>query len=244
MTTFSQAIDKLVIESARQDLRLSIETWMNQTIRDVHAANVPGQQAMPVKFGANLIENIIATTSDNMYVWPIPNRNRHQLLIAAYYPDVDKYAHLVTPGTINLGSQEVDYPYIVYRSGDNYVFDGYGETGSQIQLAYYEYPKRLIYYVSTINNRPATYDDATELYTYNTTYNPNIPPNDHDAALALTTNWLLERWEDLIMQGTRSKIYNRTADDIRAKSSYSAYMEQRPVMVAAESMEFIGFYRG
>lgn len=242
MTTFSQACDVLIAETARRDLVSSIPTWMNQTIRDVHAIGVGGAQAMPVKFAANLIEAALTANTDNAYVWSIPNQTRHQFLIAAYYPDQDKYAHLTTPGTINIDTDSVDAAYTVYRSGDNYVFDGYGQTGSEIDVAYYEYPKRLVYY-PTGDTRPCTYDVESETFAYNTIYNPDTPPNTHEQAQFLCTNWLLQRWEDLIMQGTRAKLYNRTDDMTRAKASYSMYMEQRPVMVAAESMEFIGFYR-
>lgn len=244
-TTFSQAIDMVALELGRQDSKPALVSYMNQTIRDVHVTNYAGGQSTPLKFGANLIENVLTANLDDNYVWPIPNMTRHQLLVAVYYPDIGKYAHPTGAGTKLLENGEnLDDGLNVYRSGDNYVFSGYGATGSQIQVAYYEYPRRLKYYASNANPAaPAVYNEDTETWTYNAPYNTGIPA-DEEIARNLCTNWLLMRWQDLIMQGTRAKMYGRLADNDKARVAYSSFEASRPGMAAVESNEFLGFYTG
>lgn len=242
MTTFSQAIDTVIAEIQRPDLLQACQSWLNQTIREMHFTNTPGQVPMPAKYGANLIEDVLVANVDDGYVWTVPNMTRHQMLIAAYYPDQDKYAHISSPGTQFIDPNSVDAPYTVYRSGDSYVFGGYGQTGSQIFVAYYEYLPRLVYYPPTLNTRPCTWDEATETFAYNPTYGVN--PTTKAQAEAMCTNWMLQRWPDLCLQGLRSKAYNRNGDEVKGKTAFSSYENSRPTLLNTESMEFIGFYRG
>jgi hypothetical protein len=154
-----------------------------------------------------------------------------------------KYAHITDPATIFLDSDSVDAPYSVYRSGDNYVFNGYGGAGATIQLAYYEYPRRLKYYKND-TTRPAMYDEDLESWSYQAPYSADIAPNNKAKAQDLTTNWILMRWEDLVLAGVRAKAYSRAGDQDRSRAAYSIFENSRSTFIAAESMEFIGFYRG
>ncbi len=235
MTSFSQAVDLVMTELARPDLKTTIPTYLNQTLRELHFT--PGQGAMPVAFGENRWEQEVIADTEEAYVWPIPHITRHQYLAAVWYADMGKYAKAADPSLLYI-DDSLNAEYNFYRSGANYVFNGFGGIGSRIQLSWFEYVPRLTYYAP--GARPATFDEATGLWSYLTA----VTPEEKAAALELSTNWILQRWPDLCYAGTRAKTYSKTADDTRAKVAYSLYESQRPGFIAAESAEFVGFYQG
>lgn len=241
MTTFSQAVDKMIAETARQGQRDMAATFLNETLRTLHFTNYPNMPAQPVGLGENRIEDVITANVDDGMVWTIPNTTRHQYLACVYYPAMGKYAHPAKPETMYIDVDAIDNEFNYYRSGPAYVLNGFGGTGSEIWLGWFEYVKRLKYYPAG-DTRPAEYDDETETWTYSTAYDVN--PTTRAAAQELTSNWILQRWPDLCYAGIRAKLYGRGADDPKAKTYYSAFEGMRPGFIAAESFDFIGFFQG
>lgn len=231
MTTFSQAVDDLVSETSRPDMKDMIVQYLNQTIRELH---IDPQTKLPIGFTSNLDEDEVAidVETDEAFIWDIPNSNRFQMLESAYYPYVDEYAMERRPSTAFLFASEANSEYYYYRTGANQIaFSGHGGTEDTVKLAWFVYPKRLTYY--TVANRPATWNVAAETFSYHTDYNATA--EDQLEALSLTTNWMLQRYEDLLLNGTRAKIWARIGEEARGKLAYSMYEGSRGGLISTET---------
>lgn len=237
MTTFSQMVDKLSDETNRPDLRSTIDSYLNQTIRELHFDPKSGSV---VFFSENYREVAITVDSLDRQTWQVPNPPLFQSEAAVRFDNsfVDgrrAYAQRVVPGP---KMEQEDYYY--YRAGTTFVFGGvagYGAVGSTIAMAYFEYPPGLKYSIS--GTRPAIYDIEAG-WTYATDY--DINDETRLAAQALTTNWLLMRWYMVIEEGLRAKIYKRLADQQRAATSYSLYMQLRQGLYTSEIADVSGYY--
>lgn len=227
--TFSQLVDAMVQEHNAPDLKSTIISFVNQTIREVHSAK-PGNT--PILYGANLQEDTLTADADVGFTWDIPNPQNFQKLAAVRYDAFgsgrDAYAKERVPSRMYLESR---HDKIYYRTGMSFAFAGYGGTGSTISLAWHEAPRRLTYYA--VADRPAVWNDVTQAFTYKDSYAGT--DNLKAEARVLSTNWLLDRWEELIMQGVRTKIYAKRGDQLRGTLAYSSFESMRPDLVAAES---------
>lgn len=236
MTTFSQLVDKMVLETRRPDMRTEFCTFLNQTIREVHFEPSRGNV---VFFNDNYKEARITVDADSRMLWQIPVVANFQGMAAVRFDNQftrrgeQIYAKLVPPGPMLESS---DYYY--YRAGTTFVFGGrigYGPIGSTISLAWYEYPRALVYYPA--GKRPAEYD-----LEYGFKYNDEmvVDPNDRVEAENMVTNWLLLRWFTVIEEGLRAKIYKRLSDDNRQRTSYSLYMQLRQGLYTSEVADLGG----
>lgn len=232
MTTLTQVVDTIVAEVKRRDLTSRITTFANQTIREVHAQ--PNQLGRSLTFKANLHERILIPDVDTGFVWPIPEARNFQLLSDVWYqiPGVAPLER--TPSSAMENRHEVNGRFYFYRSGDSFVFDGYGGTDAPIMVAYHSFPRRLTHF---LRNAPVLWNEEEQRYEYSDEY--NTTPEKRQEALDKSTNWVLERWTDVILEGVRAKTYKSIGDDGRARLSYSLYESSRPQLVAAESYEYI-----
>ena len=137
----------------------------------------------------------------------------------------------------SLGSGRVgDTQEFAYQKvGDRVIFRGYGGTNGVISISYYQYPKALKYYALAL--RPASWDEESG-YTYLDTY--DVDDTTRDNARALTTNWLLERWDMVLSEGLRAKVYKRLGDENRARLCYSSYMQLRTGLINSELIDLGG----
>lgn len=238
MTTFSQLVDDMIIETRRPDLRLEIATYLNQTIREVHFEPSKGNV---VFYPANRKEDQVIASVDSGQIWDIPNPTTFQGIEAIEFPDicmgVDGYAKEVSPGP-RIRTQ----PYIYYRSGPSYVFGGaagYGGINSKISIAWYEYPPSLKY--KDTLSREAVYDIESG-WTYNTVNSVDYGLDADSRALAQSrvTNWVLMRWADVLREGLRAKVYKRLSDQLRATTSYSMYTQLRQGLFTSEAAQLQG----
>lgn len=227
MTTFSQLVDRIVDETRRPDLLADISEYLNQTIRELHFTPEKGN-AIPYR--ENLTEVQLTADSESAFAWDVPNPGTFQQMQAVRFDslysrdNVWTYVKEVVPGR-QLANLETFY----YRAGSRFIFSGYGGINSLISLAYYEYPRRLKY--KTIANRYAQYDDELG-WTYH---------DDWDAtdelkldARNLSSNWLLLRWDAVVSEGLRAKVYKRLSDDSRARTCYSLYSQLRQGLFTSE----------
>lgn len=230
MTTFSQLVDKMVLETRRPDMRAEIASYLNQTLREVHFEPSRGNVTL---FRENYREATVTIDSEDRQTWTAPNPALLQNITAVRYDSVFNrdgrrvYAEQLTPGP---RMESSDYFY--YRAGSQVVFGGligYGAIGGTISVAYYEYPPSLKYYAEA--SRPASYDPATG-WTYLAEYDTSDA--QREIAQALTTNWLLLRWETVLEEGLRAKIYKRLSDDGRQRTTYSLYMQLRQGLYTSE----------
>lgn len=220
MTTFSQLVDVMVSETKRPDLVSEIATYLNQTIREVHQAQDNGG---PILYGDNLHEKVLIATVATGFSWLIDEVDTFQVLQAVRYDSVfgddcrPIYVEQRKPGRI-LNSLR----YFWYRSGNYIQFAGYGGVDGQISLAWYAYPRRLSYYPA--NCRPATWTDD-----YQWSYHADWVATEEgrEQAELMSSNWLLLRWTDVIMEGLRAKVYKRVGDKDRANLCYSLFSQLR-----------------
>jgi hypothetical protein len=229
VTTLSQMVDELVVDTLRPDLRATIANAVNQTIRELH--NHP-QSGTTILYDENLLEAVLTADSDIGFTWTLPRPHLFQVLEAVYYATVGKYAKLRKPSAIHRFIGEVDGQFYYYRTGPSIAFNAYGGTGAQIQLAWYEYPRALAY--QSAASRLVTWSEAAQEFTFASSV---TTPEAQLAALELATNWLLARHAELVKQGVRAKVYARLGNYDRARLSYSLYESLRPGMMDAESID-------
>lgn len=230
MTTFSQMVDELVLEHSRPDLRAAIASYVNLTLRELHSS--PNQGGGSIFYPANLKEAQITTDVANGFAWEIPRPQNFQGIAAVrfdYFGDSDSaYAKERHPSAMGSG---VPTRKQYYRSGNTFAFTNYGGIGQTISLAWYETPPRLAYFA--VADRPAQWDEVTQAYTYHADYIGSAILQEQ--AREMTTNWILERWDDLVRAGTRPKTYVRAGDVERSRLFFSTYTGMRADMMVAET---------
>lgn len=232
MTTFSQMVDKIVAETLRPDLKNEIGTYLNQTIREVHAN--PKTNAS-VKYRDNYKEIALTSNVAEGFYWDIPKPSVFQGICATEYSAVwvdglNPWAVETRPGP---AMQRNLYGY--YRAGSRVFFRNYGGNQATIKQSWFEFPPSLNYY--ELASRPAQYSDA-DGWTYSGAW--GATPESQAAAQELVSNWILLRWAVVLEEGLRAKVYKRISDTERAALSYSMYSSQRLLLVTTESMETDG----
>lgn len=230
MTTFSQMVDSLIAETSRPDMKDMIVQYVNQTIRELHTDTMT---KLPVGFTSNMVEDEVAIDVDagETFLWDIPNTHRFQMIESIYYPYVDEYVKEKRPSTAFLFADQANSEYYWYRTGPSQIaMAGHGGQSDTVKLAWFNTLRRLIYYATSA--RPATWSDESETYTYGAAY---VTTEERLEALDLSTNWMLERYEDLVLNGVRAKIWIRIGEEGRGKMAYSQYESNRPAMVATET---------
>ena len=232
MTTFSQLVDIAVSETKRPDLVSEIATYLNQTIREVHFT---ADRNAALLFPENFRETLLTATSESGFSWSIPNPGTFQAMQVVKYPMVytrlgeDVYAKMTTPGR-----HLADLEYYYYRVGGAFVFSGYGGINGQIAIGWFEFPRSLKY--KTAAARPASFDIESG-WAYPDEVNT---PELEEAARLVSTNWLLLRWHDVLLEGVRAKVYKRLSDTERARTCYSLYGSLRQGLWTSETAEVGG----
>lgn len=237
MSTFSQIVDELLLETKRPDLATEIGAYVNQTVRELHFRPDTGSAML---FRENLTELSVTADVETGFTWDAPSPATFQAMYGVRYATRidrqgnDVWAHEVVPNRAL-----VDDDTYYYRMGSTFVFADYGGADAQIDLAYYSYPSRLKY--KAAGARPATWDDE-DGWSYYTVGLVNYDLNDEtrETARSLTSNWLLLRWHDLVLEGAKAKIYKRVSDEVRGKLSYSLYNTLRQGFWTSEVAEFGG----
>lgn len=236
MTTFSQLVDKMILETRRADLRDEVVSYLNQTIREVHFEPTRGSAAFYLD---NRRCDQATATVESGFSWSLPNPHLFQSLEAVRYDNVwDSDGHRVYPKILNPGRRMETEDYFAYRAGPMLFFGGrcgYGGVGAKISISWFEYPPSLKWIPA--NERPAQWDDETGW-----TYLPasDVDDSTREAARAKCSNWILDRWSILLEEGLRAKVYKRVSDDPRATKAYSAYMALRNGLYTSEVAEITG----
>ena len=225
MTTFSQLVDSVVEDTRRPDLRTTIGQYVNQQIRELHI----GPNGAAMKYNDNLVEIELTADEDEGYQYELPSPQRFQVIEAVWYANLGVYADMRNPSSAFAFQDRPFGKCYWYRSGNFLVFNQYGGADATIKLAYFQYPSRLKYYAAAA--RPATWDDEAG-WTYHADY--DVDAASRAEARALVSNWLLERWEDLVGQGSRAKVWARLSDEARSKVAFSNAEAFKAGMIMAE----------
>lgn len=225
-TTFSQLVDKMVQETLRPELRVQVASYLNQAIREVH---FDPQTNGAMKFKDNFTELSLTAGVESGFTWEIANPDRFQAMQVVQYPNVyvddkESFPEELVPSRGMVGKTR-----FYYRASGVYVFKGYGGVNGIVNLGFYEYPRALKYY--PVDQRVATYDDVMG-WTYADTV---VTPGDEALARQMTSNWLLIRWDTVLEEALRAKVYKRLEQTERARTSYSLYTALRRGLVTSES---------
>lgn len=231
---FSELIDEAVTATGRLDKRAQIIGHANATIRECQT--LIGKAS--VIFARDLIEDTVDTDGESdSYTWTFPRTGVEALRImrTVYYPNQDIYVENKPPGRIQQG---LDHYY--YGGPTYYVFKGVGEETS-VNIGYYRYLPTLTYYAD--GARPAVFDLTTQEWSYlvNGVYVSTTGTDAGDeAAQALVSNWLLDHWYQMVLEGTLAKIM-LILDDPRGPKHYSLYNALQKALAAAEPWESLNF---
>lgn len=228
MAVFSTIIDELVLELVRPDLVTMLPGFLNQTIRECHHGALRND---PIFFDENRKEIEVAATplSQNAFVWQIPVAPLFQAIDAIYFVSPRRYANLVSPQTINESNpHRPNDMFAYYRTGPAFAMRGFGAESSKVKISWFEYPRSLVYY--STSTRPLKFN--VETMQYEQPQNASISLN---AAMNLSTNWLIERHTEMLKEGVRAKAYARMDQEFRSSTSYSKYKTMLDGMQKAES---------
>jgi hypothetical protein len=239
MSTFSQLVDELTVEHLRPDLRVTISSYLNATIREVHMHE---QTQVPVYYDSNRLEVEVTISGSPPALWEIPKVTRFQAVDAIYYSDFGVYAVKRAPTKVYAPHLQGS-PYYWYRSGQTIALGGLNAT-NKAKISWFEYPKTLLYYAAAA--RPMVWNVETESPSFQTVgaVDYNSTPELQATALELTTNWLIQRWAEMLKQGVRNKVFARLGEMDRTRTSYSMYASQRAQCINSESMELNTVYGG
>lgn len=223
MPTFSQIQDNVVARSGRFERSGDISGYINATMRETQSQNY---------FFTDMIEDQVTAVTDN-FIWtrPIRFRKFRAVKYNGLFPTIKRKQ----PGDIQDGVDKY-----FYAAGNYVVFNG-TKADDVIDLAYYSYLQRLIYYKSNI--RPAFYDIENDKWQY---LSGGIYIDDlgsttlNEAAQAKVTNWLLFNYSSLSEEGALAKIL-KAIDDKRSLVSFSLYKEQQKLLIGSEHWETLNF---
>lgn len=241
--SFSALIDNAVLASGKPQSLISIVGYANATVRECQTLGL---------FARDLIEDSVVVPTDNSssyYNWT-RDTNLFRSLRTVKYLTADVYPELCLPGRKMIGKI-----WYYYASDNYYVFNGVA-PGETIAMAKYYWQRRLAYFarlgVTTTafpggpyEIRPAYYDEDLGIWQYlNVTNDGYVDTTGNavtDAARQVAaTNWLIDDWYDVILAGTKAKIFNSSADP-RATPEYSLYKQLQTAMRNTVGLEGEGF---
>ncbi len=229
-TTLSQLVDTVVALMGRPGQESAAASWLNSTIRELHAT----KEGLPVIYQKNMFDLVLTADVEDGFVW-IPPDGMQVLRTVKYITVVDKEGEPIYPKGLNPGRAQRGQTEFYYRNADNVAFTGYGGVGAMIALAHYQYLVGLDYFA--VGLRPTEFLNGAFVY-YDLTSSGGIDYDTDDAtrllARQLTTNWMLNDWEDTLSTGARQKGYADSGDADRSRSLFARYSNQRTQLAVGE----------
>ncbi len=239
INTFSAAVDDAVIRSGRPDRKADIVAFVRASIREVRVLAL---------FQKDFVEDQLLATSDP-FIWVLPQGFRTMWTVS--YPAlVDQQGYPIYPRAKlpSRGLRGVEHYY--YQSGDSMVFAGVAASANlsptltaPINIAYFEYGKKLPYYdlLTTGVVRPAVFTLETDAWTYNVVdgIDYDSTPELQQTARELVSNWPLFDWYDTVVEGTLAKIL-KVVGDTRAVSSFALFSSFKKDVQKGEAMFAVG----
>lgn len=223
-STFSAIIDTVVQRSLRRDRINDIVSYARATLRECQVLAF---------FEQDMIEAELSVTS-TPFLWERPIHLR--TILAAKPKEVfSRRGNELWFKNRPPGEKTQNEHYYLYLSGSSFVFTGTGlAIGDVIDVAYFNYSRRFPYYPA--GDRPATFDDETETWTYLPAY--DVDDATRETARNLVTNWLVFHWYDLILEGTLAKLY-KIVNDERQRSTFALYKQQQNDLLSGERVIYL-----
>lgn len=214
-------------------------------IATVQAANLTIRQCQALGLFAQDMEELSYVVDVTPYVFTkIANPGPWRILRTAKYVNAKTFPELAPPGK---KQKTLDSYY--YAVNNQYVFSGV-TVGDTLALAAYWWAKSLTYYAQNgvvttqfpggpYPTRLAYYDDNSNKWQYwtGTVYADTTGVAATDLLYQQqSTNWLVSDWRDLIIAGTKAKIWNSVGDP-RGPVEYSAYEATKKLLMVTAGRE-------
>ena len=233
--SFSQIVDRTIIECGRPTQIATVVAYVNTTIRELQRL---------ARFADDLYEDQLTATAQP-HIWDeIPSGFRKMKTV--HYTLTDTYPVLRRPQR-NITEHEGYY----YRASDYFVFQGV-LLSEPISIAYYKFARKFSYQKrlgaaltgsADMITRQAYFDTDEETWyylndagdAYVTTINDTV---EEAARREKAANWLIRDWAELVLEGSKNKLWNSVGDE-RARGSYSLYKSQQNDLIATAAHEGI-----
>lgn len=204
---FSELVDRLVHEIGRPDARNDLAYWANETMRDISKREDWVDDSVEEEFQP-IDFNAPA-------VWT-PSVGRSRFRREDILLDACGCEGIATKPSARLRSGNDGFSY--YHSGGSFVMK---DACWPVAIYYYAYRPWLKYY--PVGERPAVFD---------------VEANDwgtaSEADIALVSNWMLERHNKVVMDGTMSNFF-ASKQDPRQQVKYAAYEQGIGHIIRGES---------
>lgn len=217
--TFSSLVDSVLAATGRQDRLQSIVGFARATIRECQLKGTPS-------FIRDIVEVEVQPTT-TPFIWDRPKGLRG--LRTAVYGLTSEIYDPIYPELIRPGRKQANKTEYYYESGESFVFAGVDITQT-VALAYYSYAPHFVYY-KDVADRPATYDEETDVWTYHS----SIEATEEAQLVARekVQHWLLLDWFELIKQGTLGKTFQLNGDE-RSRPAFALLKSMQSDLIRAE----------
>lgn len=213
---FSELVDRCVSISGRPDQLNSIVAHANETMRTISKRGDWPDDSVEERFPVDPL-------GQGMTVWE-PSVGRSRFRREDYIED----ARGAEPTAVRPSRRVRELEFYYYRSGESFVFKG---GVGHIDAYYYAYQPWLRYYPA--NARPNTFSIADGGWT-----------NDDPDAIALVSNWMLERHNAIVEAGTLQRFF-ASKQDQRQLLFFSIFNEGIADITRSEGIEeLLGRRRG
>ena len=242
--SFSGLIDAVVLATGKPQSLVSITQYANAVLRECQSLGL---------FAQDLIEDSIPVpqSTTNSVTWDRPPLFRS--LRTVKYMNCKSFPELALPGR-----KQKDLTEYFYASDSYFVFVGVNNSqmADTIAIATYYWFTPLRYFNrldvqsgvfpgGPYTTRPAYYDVDQAKWLYlnadGTEYVDTLGDATVEAARQRQAmNWMVDQWYDLILSGTKSRVFS-AAGDPRATVEYSIYKQQQKILQNTASYEGEGF---
>lgn len=232
--SFSGLCDQVALETGRPGNLLTIISKARMTLRECQTLGLFPRDRVEEQF----------TTDATPYIWTRPSYFRS--VGAAKYMTACVYPKLLLPG-----KSQTEFDYYFYASDDYYVFVN-AMLGETLSLLNYYWVKPLLYFsrlgtdTATYPGGPyalrkAYYDLLLDKWQYlngtNDAYVDTTGNVDTDTLYRKnSSHWLVEDWYDMIVDGTKAKIFALYSDE-RAPITYGSYKQSQILIQNTVSIE-------
>ena len=265
---FSETVDRVIEISKRPDRLLDIIDYTNMTLRLLHSEHTftddlselrlrpsgglttsapasnfftpppplfggwhhPAAMEQLQTVGGPSAVHVPVKSGQNVHVWPTP-RTFRQMQAVRY--DGHCYAMHQQPNR-----NQNQYCEYWYKLGGHHVFVGWKEV---VDLFYISYPPHFKYFTPT--ERPAVLDRGTGQFMYRAGLGPHVSSlgnaTTHDMLERQVYDWMLDRWQSLVVDGVLTKLYVALGDE-RAAQHNAMYQRDKQHMIQTERVSTPG----
>lgn len=237
--SFSGLIDQAIRETGRAGALLAAIQYANLSVRECQAFGL---------FARDLLEDTFTATA-NPHIWTRPENLR--TLRAVKYQTTQIHPKLKLPGRTQDRHTE-----FFYAADDYYAFAGVG-VGEVVAYAAYMWQEPLLYCrrLDVLSSDPLTGSyDLREAY-FDRKLRTWVYLNDDEDAYVddlgddteeelrrqAASNWLFSDWYDMILEGTKAKLFKGFGDE-RAVISYANFGNQQKLFQTTVAYEAENFY--